>query len=109
MAAASYDRTREHETSGAGEDERVSAARPLPRPPGMTAAARRLIRAVSILARDGRIPKPLRGLVAFGLLPIPGPFDEAALFVVGLLLSAFYREPLRQAWSQAGQLEKRPP
>jgi hypothetical protein len=35
-------------------------------------AARRLIRAVTILARDGRIPKPLRGLAAFGVLPIPG-------------------------------------
>lgn len=86
----------------------MSAARPLPRHAGMTAAARRLIRAVSILARDGRIPKPLRGLGAFGLLPLPGPFDEAALFVVGLLLSAFYRERLRQAWSQAGHRESRP-
>jgi hypothetical protein len=67
----------------------------------MIAAGRRLIRAVKILAGDGRIPKPLRGLVAFGLLPIPGPFDEAALLVVGLLLLTFYREPLRQAWSRA--------
>lgn len=67
----------------------------------MIAAARRLIRAVKILARDGRIPKPLRGLVAFGLLPIPGPFDEVALVIVGLLLWLFYREPLRQAWTQA--------
>jgi hypothetical protein len=65
------------------------------------AAARRLIRAVKLLARDGRIPKPLRGLVAFGLLPIPGPFDEVALVIVGLLLWAFYREPLGQAWTQA--------
>ena len=39
----------------------------------MLLAARRLIQAVKILARDGRIPKPLRGLVAFGVLPIPGP------------------------------------
>ena len=38
---------------------------------------RRLLRAVKLLARDGRIPKPLRGLAAFGLLPIPGPLDEA--------------------------------
>jgi hypothetical protein len=60
-----------------------------------------LIRAVKILARDGRIPRPLRGLAAFGLLPIPGPLDELALLIVGLLLSIFYRAQLHEAWSQA--------
>ncbi|HXQ86338.1 MAG: hypothetical protein WCE47_17240 [Gaiella sp.] len=64
--------------------------------------ARHLIRAVTILARDGRIPKPLRGLAAFGVLPIPGPVDEAALLVVGALLWIFYRQSLRDAWAQAG-------
>jgi chromate transport protein ChrA len=68
---------------------------------GMIAAVRRLIRAVKILARDGRIPKPLRALAAFGVLPIPGPFDEAVLLIVGLLLLAFYRRSLREAWSEA--------
>jgi len=67
----------------------------------MIAASRRLIRAVKILVRDGRIPKPLRGLAAFGVLPVPGPFDEAVLLVVGLLVWAFYRDCLREAWSQA--------
>ena len=52
---------------------------------------RRLLRAVKLLARDGRIPKPLRGLAAFGLLPIPGPLDEAALLLVGTVLWLFYR------------------
>jgi hypothetical protein len=65
------------------------------------AAIRRMIRAVKILARNGRIPKPLRWLAAFGLLPIPGPVDEAVLLIVGLLLWVFYREPLRAAWSRA--------
>jgi len=65
------------------------------------AAARRLIRAIEILARDGRIPKPLRGLVAFGVLPVPGPFDEIVLLLAGLVLWAFYRDLLREAWSQA--------
>jgi hypothetical protein len=59
---------------------------------------RHLIRAVKFLARDGRIPKPLRGLVAFGLLPIPGPVDEAVLLIVGLVLLALYRPVLREAW-----------
>ena len=64
-------------------------------------AARRLIRAVSILARDGRIPRPLRGLAAFGLLPVPGPFDEAVLLLVGAALWVFYRDSLRGAWAEA--------
>jgi hypothetical protein len=34
-------------------------------------------------------------------LPVPGPFDEAVLLVVGLLLFAFYRDPLREAWAEA--------
>ena len=73
-------------------------------PPSRLAAAvatLRLVQAVKLLARDGRIPRPLRGLVAFGLLPIPGPLDEAALLAVGVLLLAFYREPLRDAWQRA--------
>lgn len=62
---------------------------------------RRLIRSVRILALDGRIPWPLRGLAAIGLLPMPGPFDEAVLVLVGVILYAFYREPLLEAWRQA--------
>jgi hypothetical protein len=58
--------------------------------------------AVKILARDGRIPRPLRALAAFGVLPIPGPFDEAVLLSVGLLLWAFYRKSFQDAWKQAG-------
>jgi hypothetical protein len=72
----------------------------------MLAAARRLIRAVKILARDGRIPRSLRGLVAFGVLPIPGPLDEVALLVVGVILWTFYRDRLREAWSQAAPLSR---
>ena len=60
-----------------------------------------LIRTVKILAREGRIPRLLRGLAAFGVLPIPGPIDEAALLIVGALLWLFYRQPLRDAWAQA--------
>jgi hypothetical protein len=63
---------------------------------------RRTIRAVKILAMDGRIPRPLRGAAAFGLLPIPGPLDEAALLMVAVILWLFYRERLTAAWQQAG-------
>ena len=64
---------------------------------------RRMIRAVKILATDGRIPRPLRGAAAFGVLPIPGPVDEAALLLVGALLWLFYRERLTEAWQQSAQ------
>jgi hypothetical protein len=61
----------------------------------------RTIRAVKLLARDRRIPRPLRGLAAFGLLPIPGPVDEAMLLLLALLLWVFYRDRLADAWRRA--------
>ena len=62
---------------------------------------RRLVRAVRIAARDARIPRPLRWLAALGLLPIPGPFDEAILVLVAVPLALFYRRPLAEAWRRA--------
>jgi hypothetical protein len=62
----------------------------------------RLIRAVRILLQDARIPKPLRWLTAFAVLPIPGPVDELVLLVVAPWLFVFRREPLREAWERAG-------
>jgi hypothetical protein len=35
-------------------------------------------------------------------MPLPGPFDEALLLLLAPIFVAFYREPLRQAWLQAG-------
>ena len=43
-----------------------------------------------------------RWLAGFGLLPIPGPFDEAVLLVVALILFVFYRRQLKHAWGEAG-------
>jgi hypothetical protein len=56
------------------------------------------IYAARLLARDDRIPKPLRWLVLIGLLPIPGPFDEAILLATAPFLFIFGREPMRDAW-----------
>jgi len=62
---------------------------------------RRSARALKLLATDARIPRPLRGAAAFGLLPLPGPLDEAMLLVVAAACWLFYRERLSEAWRKA--------
>ena len=59
------------------------------------------MRAVRLIARDGRIPRPVRWLAVIGLLPIPGPVDEAVLLLVALVLALFYRDLMREAWAQS--------
>jgi hypothetical protein len=74
-------------------------------PPGVRSVPRflaRCLRAVKLLARDGRIPKSLRWLAAFGLLPIPGPVDEAVLLLLAPIRFVFHRESMWEAWRQAG-------
>lgn len=68
----------------------------------MRALVGRIARAVRIVMRDGGIPRPLRWLAAVGLAPIPGPFDEAVLLLVGAILFVFYRGRLQRAWQEAG-------
>jgi hypothetical protein len=63
---------------------------------------KRALKAVRILARDGGLPRWLRGLAAVGIAPIPGPFDEAVLLVVAAILWLGYRDRLRAAWRDAG-------
>jgi len=62
---------------------------------------RKILRAVRILARDGGLPRWLRGLAAVGIAPIPGPFDEVVLLVVAAILWLCYRDRLRAAWRDA--------
>jgi hypothetical protein len=59
---------------------------------------RHLLRAMKVLAKDERIPKPLRWVAGLALLPIPGPIDEAVLIVVAPLF-LLYRQPVREAWT----------
>jgi hypothetical protein len=67
---------------------------------------RRTISAVRLLARDRAIPRPLRWLVVVGLLPVPGPFDEAVLLVAAAILFVFYPERMRDAWRRAASLHR---
>ena len=66
---------------------------------------KRTVRTVRLLARDGGLPRWVRGLAAIGLAPIPGPFDEVVLLIVAAILWLGYRERLRTAWHNAGSSE----
>ena len=74
----------------------------------MRASVGRAVRAVKIVVRDGRIPRPIRWGGAVGLLPVPGPFDEAVLLLVGGILWLFYRDQLTEAWRSAGRGSAQP-
>jgi len=63
---------------------------------------RRTLRAVRFAATDERIPRPLRWLVALGLLPVPGPLDEVVLLIAAVPIAVLYRAPLADAWRRAG-------
>jgi hypothetical protein len=65
------------------------------------AFASQTIRAMKLLARDTRIPKPLRWIASLALLPIPGPVDEVILVFIAPILFVFYGEPMREAWQRA--------
>ena len=73
----------------------------------MTRFVKRTARAVRIVIGHGGIPRPLRWLAALGLAPIPGPFDEAVLLLVALILFVFYRQELRRAWRDAASVGRR--
>ena len=62
----------------------------------------RSIGVMRLLARDTRVPRPLRFIAAIGLLPIPGPLDEIVLVLVAPVFLIFYRDPMREAWRRAG-------
>lgn len=59
---------------------------------------RHLIRTANALARDPRIPRWLRWLFAFGLLPIPLFFDELALVVATAVMAALHQGTVREVW-----------
>jgi hypothetical protein len=64
---------------------------------------RHLLRAAKTLARDPSIPRWIRWLFAFGLLPIPLFFDELALILATGLMLVFHRGAVTQAWRSTAQ------
>lgn len=56
---------------------------------------------MKLLARDGRVPRPVRWAAVIGLLPIPGPLDEVVLLLVAAVLWLFWRDLLVEAWQHA--------
>jgi hypothetical protein len=72
-----------------------------PNLPVALAFSKRVIRASRYVVTDERIPKPLRVMTAFGLVPVPGPTD-VVLLVAAVPLGLFYREPLADAWHRSG-------
>jgi len=59
----------------------------------------RHLRVARRLARDQALPRWLRALLIFGVLPIPGPVDNIALVVGLALLVTLYRPVLTAAYA----------
>ena len=79
----------------------TAGRRGVPRLDAMRATMTRTLRAVRLVIRDGRIPRPLRWAGGLGLLPVPGPFDEIVLLVVAGVLWLGYRDQLSEASQKA--------
>lgn len=63
---------------------------------------RRTLRTARSLATDQRVPRWLRWLFLFGLLPIPViPIDELALVVALGILATFHRDLVTDAWRKS--------
>jgi hypothetical protein len=60
---------------------------------------RHLLRAAKVLARDPGVPRWLRSLFVFGLLPIPLFFDEVALLLATGMMFVYHRHRVARAWA----------
>ena len=61
----------------------------------------RLLKLAKLLARDPRIPRPVRALILVGLLPVPGPFDELVLIGAVALLFVIRPGLIRTLWRES--------
>jgi hypothetical protein len=62
----------------------------------------RLFRALRLVLRDERIPRPVRWVGGLALLPIPGPVDELVLILLSPALFV-YRQPMKDAWRMSAR------
>lgn len=53
------------------------------------------LRVARRLVKEPHLPRPLRALLVFALLPIPGPVDEVALVLAAATIAVFYRPRFR--------------
>ena len=65
---------------------------------------KRHMRVARKLARDPAIPRWLRGLLIFGLLPIPGPVDNAVLIVAVAFLVTVYRHRIAHHYAYEARM-----
>ena len=59
---------------------------------------KRVVRTGEYLATTPRLPRWLRWLFVFGLLPVPLFLDEAALVLAVAIMAVFYSAEFRAAW-----------
>ena len=65
---------------------------------------RRHLRVAKALAQDPSIPRWLRWMLLFGLLPIPGPVDDLVVVVAAVILVTFYRHRIRHHYDREAAL-----
>jgi len=59
----------------------------------------RVVKAGRGLATDRRLPRWLRALIWFGVLPIPGPVDNVVLVLAVAVVWVWFRPVLVDAWA----------
>jgi hypothetical protein len=70
---------------------------------------KRLAKTLQALAKDPRIPRPVRWLLVLALLPIPGPVDEIIGLVALGLIALFWRPILQEIRAQQRATPTDPP
>ena len=65
---------------------------------------RRHLNVARRLARDPLIPKWLRLLLLFGLLPIPGPVDDLVVVVVAAVIVVRYRHRVQHHYAHEARM-----
>lgn len=57
------------------------------------------LRVARALAKDPNIPRWLRAMLVFGLLPIPGPVDDVVAGIAAVIIVTCYRHRIREHYA----------